>query len=83
VGVVLPENFHNTAAIVAVLREGQEFEAVEHGMSMEDWQGVERLRCGVLLRPACAGLRRAPGAGGKLGPWREAEKAEGVAAGEF
>ena len=38
VGVVLPENFHDAAAIVAVLREGQEFEAVEHGLSMEDWQ---------------------------------------------
>jgi hypothetical protein len=38
VGVVLPEDFHDAAAIVAVLREGQEFEAVEHGLSMEDWQ---------------------------------------------
>ena len=37
----------------------------------------------ALLRPACAGLRRAPGAGGKLGPWREAEETEGVATGEF
>jgi hypothetical protein len=67
VGVVFSENFHDAAAIVAVLREGQEFEAVDHGVSMEDWQGVERLRCGALLRPACAGLRRAPGAGGELG----------------
>ena len=38
VGVVLPEDFHDAAAIVAVLREGQEFEAVEHGLSMEDWR---------------------------------------------
>ena len=38
VGVVLPENFHDAAAIVAVLREGQEFEAVEHELSMEDWR---------------------------------------------
>ena len=38
VGVVLPENFHDAAAIVAVLREGQEFEAVEHESSMEDWR---------------------------------------------
>ena len=27
VGVVLPENFHDAAAIVAVLREGQDFQA--------------------------------------------------------
>ena len=38
VRVVLPENFHDAAAIVAVLREGQEFEAVEHVSSMEDWR---------------------------------------------
>ena len=38
VGVVLPENFHDAASIVAVLREGQEFEAVEHESSMEDWR---------------------------------------------
>ncbi len=38
VGVVLPQNLHDAAAIVAVLREGKEFEAVEHGLSMEDWQ---------------------------------------------
>ncbi len=38
VGVVFSENFHDAAAIVAVLREGKEFEAVEHGLSMEDWQ---------------------------------------------
>ena len=30
-----------------------------------------------------AELRRAPGAGGKLGPWREADEAEGVATDEF
>jgi len=74
VGVVFSEDFHDAASVIAVLREGQEFEAVDHGVSMEDWQGVERLRCGALLRPACAGLRRAPGAGGKLGPWRKAEE---------
>ena len=38
VGVVFSENFHDAAAIVAVLREGQEFEAVEHESSMEDWR---------------------------------------------
>jgi len=38
VGVVFSENFHDAAAIVAVLREGQEFEAVEHDSSMEDWR---------------------------------------------
>jgi hypothetical protein len=38
VGVVFSENFHDAAAIIAVLREGQEFEAVEHESSMEDWQ---------------------------------------------
>jgi hypothetical protein len=38
VGVVFAENFHDAAAIVAVLREGQEFEAVEHESSMEDWR---------------------------------------------
>ena len=37
----------------------------------------------ALLRPACAGLRRAPGAGGELGRWREAEETEGVATDEF
>jgi hypothetical protein len=36
VGVVFAEDLHDAAAIVAVLREGQEFEAVEHGSSMED-----------------------------------------------
>ena len=38
VGVVFSEDLHNAAAIVAVLREGQEFEAVEHETSMEDWR---------------------------------------------
>jgi hypothetical protein len=38
VGVIFSEDLHDAAAIVAVLREGQEFEAVEHGLSMEDWQ---------------------------------------------
>ena len=38
VGVVFAEDLHDAAAIVAVLREGQEFEAVEHGLSMEDWR---------------------------------------------
>ncbi len=38
VGVVFSEDLHDTAAIVAVLREGQEFEAVEHESSMEDWR---------------------------------------------
>ena len=38
VGVVFAEDFHDAAAIVAVLREGQEFEAVEHESSMEDWR---------------------------------------------
>ncbi len=38
VGVVFAEDFHDAAAIVAVLREGQEFEAVEHELSMEDWR---------------------------------------------
>ena len=38
VGVVFAEYFHDAAAIVAVLREGQEFEAVEHASSMEDWR---------------------------------------------
>jgi hypothetical protein len=38
VGFVLPENFHDAASIVAVLREGQEFEAVDHESSMEDWR---------------------------------------------
>ena len=37
VGVVFAEDFHDAAAIVAVLREGQEFEAVEHESSMADW----------------------------------------------
>jgi hypothetical protein len=50
VGVVFAEDLHDAAAIVAVLREGQDFQAVEHGVSMEDWQGVERLRCGAPLR---------------------------------
>jgi hypothetical protein len=50
VGVVFSEDLHDAAAIVAVLREGQEFEAVEHESSMEDWRWVERLRCGALLR---------------------------------
>ena len=50
VGVVLPENFHDASTIVAVLREGEDFEAVDHGASMEDWQGVERLRCGRVRR---------------------------------
>ncbi len=38
VGVVFAEDLHDAAAIVAVLREGQEFEAVEHELSMEDWR---------------------------------------------
>ena len=38
VGVVFSEDLHDAAAIVAVLREGQEFEAVEHDSSMEDWR---------------------------------------------
>lgn len=38
VGVVFAEDFHDAAAIVAVLRKGQEFEAVEHESSMEDWR---------------------------------------------
>jgi len=38
VGLVFSENFHDAAAIIAVLREGQEFEAVEHESSMEDWR---------------------------------------------
>jgi len=44
VGVVLAEDFHDAPAIVAVLGEGENFEAVEHGMSMEGWRWVERLR---------------------------------------
>jgi len=44
VGVVFAEDFHNAPAIIAVLGEGENFEAVEHGMSMEDWRWVERLR---------------------------------------
>jgi hypothetical protein len=36
VGVVLPKNFHDAATIVAVLREGQDFKAIDHGLSMED-----------------------------------------------
>ena len=36
VGVVLSKDFHDAATIVAVLREGQDFEAVDHGLSMED-----------------------------------------------
>jgi hypothetical protein len=38
VGVVLPEDFHDATAVVAVLREGKDFQAVEHGISMEDWR---------------------------------------------
>ena len=38
VGVVFAEDLHDAAAIVAVLREGQEFEAVEHASIMEDWR---------------------------------------------
>jgi len=38
VGVVFAEDLHDAAATVAVLREGQEFEAVEHESSMEDWR---------------------------------------------
>ena len=38
VGVVFAEDLHDAATIVAVLREGQEFEAVEHESSMEDWR---------------------------------------------
>ena len=38
VGVVLPKDLHDAAAIIAVLREGQDFEAVEHESSMEDWR---------------------------------------------
>ena len=38
VGVVFSEDLHDAAAIVAVLREGQEFEANEHESSMEDWR---------------------------------------------
>ena len=38
VGVVFAEDLHDATAIVAVLREGQEFEAVEHESSMEDWR---------------------------------------------
>jgi len=38
VGVVFAEDLHDAAAIVAVLREGQKFEAVEHESSMEDWR---------------------------------------------
>ena len=36
VGVVLSKDFHDAATIVAVLREGQDFEAVDHGLIMED-----------------------------------------------
>ena len=36
VGVVLSEDFHDAATIVAVLREGQDFKAIDHGLSMED-----------------------------------------------
>ena len=38
VGVVLSKDFHDATAVVAVLREGKDFQAVEHGLSMEDWQ---------------------------------------------
>ena len=38
VGVVFAKDFHDAASIVAVLREGKEFEAVEHESSMEDWR---------------------------------------------
>ena len=38
VGVVFSEDLHDAASIVAVLREGQEFEAIEHESSMEDWR---------------------------------------------
>jgi hypothetical protein len=38
VGVVFTEDFHDAAPIVAVLREGQKFEAVDHELSMEDWR---------------------------------------------
>ena len=38
VGVVLPKDLHDAAAIIAVLREGKDFEAVEHESSMEDWR---------------------------------------------
>jgi hypothetical protein len=44
VGVVFAEDFHDAASVVAVLRERQEFESVEHELSMEDWRQVERLR---------------------------------------
>ena len=52
---------------------------------MEDWQGVERLRCGALLRsePRRLGQSfegRPGGGGGKLESWGNAEEAEGVAA---
>jgi hypothetical protein len=40
------------------------------------------LRDGVTFRFR-GGIRRAPGAGGKLGPWREADEAERVATDEF
>jgi hypothetical protein len=36
VGVVFAEDLHDAAAIVAVLREGQDFKAIDHGLSMED-----------------------------------------------
>jgi hypothetical protein len=38
VGVVLPEDFHDATAVVAVLREGKDFQAVEHESTMEDWR---------------------------------------------
>jgi hypothetical protein len=36
VGVVFSEDLHDAASVIAVLRERQEFEAVEHESSMED-----------------------------------------------
>ena len=47
VGVVFSEDLHDAASVIAVLREGENFQAVDHEVSMEDWRGVERLRCGA------------------------------------
>ena len=42
VRIVFPKNFHHTAAVIAVLDQGDQLHSVDHETTMEERDGVER-----------------------------------------
>jgi hypothetical protein len=44
VWVVLPQDFHHSSSVIAMLSQRENAKAIDHGCIMEDWPGVERLR---------------------------------------